>query len=127
VVEPIDDSIPERIESVVLSLKPPSSTSTSAPPAYLIGFPARAAAIIVDNDQPRPASCRLNEGLFHLCLPGTNGYGYSVSASGDLVNWTSLGTNVVTDGAIHYVDPDAVGLGQRFYQVAPAPGYSPPQ
>ena len=120
-VVPIDDPIPEHIESVILTLQSPSA----ATPAYLIGSPGRAAAIIVDNDRPRPPCGRLPDGLFHLCRPATNGHHFIVRASTDLVNWTVLSTNVVTDGAAHYVDPDAPPLNTRFYQVLPAPSWAP--
>src|SRR5438477_119156 len=94
VVVPIDDNIVERIESVLLSLQTP----TDSPPAYVVGYPSRAAAIILDNDQPRPPCGKLSDGLFHLCVPGTNGYAFCVRASSDLGHWTSLCTNVVTEG-----------------------------
>ncbi len=124
---PIDDSIPERIETVLLSLQPPPLASPGSPTAYQIGFPGRAAALILDNDQPRPPCRRLGDGMFHLCAPGTNGYSFCLHASTDLVNWTPLCTNVVTDGAVHFVDPDASEFGSRFYRVSPQPNYSPPQ
>ena len=64
--------------------------------------------------------------MFHLCVPGTNGYTFSLQASTDMVNWTSLCTNIVTEGAVHFVDPDATDFAERFYQVVPEPNYSPP-
>jgi len=124
---PIDDAIPERIETVVLALQPSPSTATGGPPAYLIGFPSRAAALILDNDQPRPPCHRLVDGTFHLCAPGTNGFGFCIRASADLVNWSPLCTNIVTEGAVHFVDPDAAQSGKRFYRVTPEPNYSAPE
>jgi len=121
-IVPIDDTIPERIETVVLSLTAPTS-----PLGYQIGYPRQAAAIILDNDQPRPHCGRLSDGLFHLCAPGTNGFVYCIRTSTDLVTWTSLCSNVVTDGAIHFVDPDAADIQHRFYQVVPETSNSPPQ
>jgi len=119
-VIPIEDSIPERIETVVLTLlRPPDATNRT--PAYVPGFPHRAAAIIVDNDQPRPPCSTLPGGLFHLCRPATNGYNYSVQASADLVSWTALCTNIVKDGAVHYVDPGASDSTARFYRIVPEP------
>jgi hypothetical protein len=126
-VVPIDDGIPEGIETVLLALQPPPTSLTGAPPAYLIGLPSRAAAIILDNGQPRPPCQVLSDGLFHLCLPGTNGYSFCIRASRDLATWTSLCTNVVSEGAVHFVDPDATVFGQRFYQIAPAPNYAAPE
>jgi len=126
-IVPIDDSIPERIETVLLALQPPPASGSATTPsaAYEIGFPRRAAAIILDNDQPRPPCHRLSDGLFHLCVPGTNGYTFCIRTSTDLVNWTAVCTNVVTDGAVHFIDPDAGDFDKRFYQVAPVPNPPP--
>ena len=118
---PIDDTIPEGIETVVLGL-----TATTRPPEYLFGRPRQAAAIILDNDQPRPYCRRLPDGLFHLCAPGADGSSYTVLSSNDLVIWTEECSNVVTDGAIHFIDPDAAGLVRRFYKVVPDATPAPP-
>lgn len=120
-VVPIDDKLPEPIESVVLTLTAPASTTP-----YQLGYPRKAAAVIVDNDQPRPHCDRLSDGLFHLCAPGTNGFAYCIRTSSDLVTWTSQCTNVVTDGAVHFIDPDAPDMKHRFYQVIPQTAYSLP-
>jgi len=89
------------------------------PSPYVIGLPARAAAIIVDNDQPRPCTGRLPDRCFHLMQPGNNGAWFRIECSTDLVHWTALCTNSVTDGAIHFVDPDADMATQRFYRAVP--------
>jgi hypothetical protein len=120
---PIDDNIVEGIETVLLTLQPSPSDAA----AYQIGPARRAAAIIVDNDSPRPPCAVLRDGMFHLCSPGTNGYTYCVRASSNLVNWTAVCTNIVTEGAVHFVDPDATDLRNRFYYVVPDSNYSPPQ
>ena len=121
-VVPIDDDLVEPIETVILKLEPPPDpTAGLTAPSYRIGFPARAAAIIVDNDSPRPPCMTLSDGLFHLCEPGTNGFGFCLQASADLFNWTILCTNRVADGALHFVDPDAAGQGIRFYRALPEP------
>ncbi|PYM10427.1 MAG: hypothetical protein DME18_16310 [Verrucomicrobia bacterium] len=86
----------------------------------MIGQPNRAVAIIVDNDQRRPPSSRLPEGMFHLCLPATNGFGFRLECSSDLEHWMPLCTNIVTDGAIHFVDPEADEHTHRFYRAMPA-------
>lgn len=113
VVRPIDDSTIEGIETVALTLLPSAD--------YAVGFPSRAAAIIIDNDRPRPPCVRLRDGLFHLCGPATNGFCFRVETSGDLRNWIPVCTNIVTDGALHFVDPDAASLQHRFYRVNPEP------
>ena len=126
-VLPIDDNVIEGIETVLLTLQlAPATGSAVPPPEYVVGTPTRAAAIILDNDQPRPPCRRLSDVMFHLCAPGTNGFTFCVHTSADLINWTPVCTNVVTDGAVHFVDPDAAGLTHRFYRVTPDSNYSPP-
>lgn len=119
VVVPTDDPLPEPVETIILTLVPPA-VADGTPPAYRIGFPARAAAIIVDNDQPRPVTRWLPDRCFHFETPGTNGMGFRIEASSNLVDWVALCTNTVTDGAIHFVDPDASGAPTKFYRAVPA-------
>jgi hypothetical protein len=114
-VTPIDDDLRERVESVVVTLAPSPAASPIEP--YRIGFPHRAGAVIVDNDQPFPITHCLPDHLFHLCLPGENGFVYRLECSTDLVNWTPLCDSVVVDGAVHYVDTEAPDSGHRFYRV----------
>jgi outer membrane protein assembly factor BamB len=114
VVAPIDDNRAEGIETVALILKPS--------PDYAVGFPSHAAAIIIDNDRPRPPCVLLPDHQFHFCQPASNGFSFRVEASTDLRNWVPLCTNVVTDGALHFVDPDAPPSHVRFYRVEPEPG-----
>jgi hypothetical protein len=109
-VVPIEDTLVEGIETIVLELM------RSASDAYAVGLPNRAAAIITDNDSPRPPCLRLPGGLFHICLAGTNGAPYRLEGSSDLVNWVELCTSTVSDDAIHFVDPDAAALPYRFYR-----------
>jgi hypothetical protein len=73
----------------------------------------------VDNDQLRPCTGRLPDGCFHLAQPGTNGGWYRIECSTNLIHWTALFTNSVTDGAIHFVDPDADTTSQGFYRAVP--------
>lgn len=118
VIVPVDDALPEKIETVVLGLiEPPYGSPLPSP--YVVGKQARAAAIIVDNDQPRPCTERLPDRCFHLTQPGRNGDWYRIESSANLVDWTVLCTNSVTDGAIHFVDPDADTNSQRFYRAQP--------
>ena len=118
IIWPVDDVLPERIETVVLGLvEPPYGSPLPSP--YIVGRPARAAAIIVDNDQPRPCTGRLSDRCFHLTQPGANGSWFRIESSTDLVNWTVICTTSVTDGAIHFVDPDADEASQRFYRAVP--------
>jgi len=114
VVVPIEDALAEGNETVVLELAP----DAAEPPSYLIGERRRAAAFIADNDR-RPPCMRLPGGLFHLCRPATDGQTFRVEGSCDLRNWASVSTVTVTDGALHFVDPDADALPHRFYRVVP--------
>lgn len=117
VIWPMDDALPERIETVILGLiEPPYASPLPSP--YVVGKPARAAAIIVDNDQPRPCTGRLPDRCFQLTQPGSNGDWFRIECSTNLMDWIVLCTNSVTDGAIHFVDPDADAAAQRFYRAA---------
>jgi hypothetical protein len=113
VVVPTDDSVLEGIESVRLTVQ--------ASDDYRIGFPPRASAIIVDNDRPRPTCRMVSNGEFHLCRPATNGFCYRIEASTNLIHWSALCTNVVTDGALHFIDSDALLSPARFYRVVAEP------
>jgi hypothetical protein len=116
-VWPLDDQLQEGLETVLLTLQPA--------PEYSIGIPARAAAVIVDNDRPRPPCQMLPDRMFHVCFPRTNGFCFRLEASANLRDWTALCTNVVTDGALHFVDPDAGDADHRFYRATPEPGLAP--
>ena len=115
-VVPLEDNDHELLNTVVLHLTPPP---TAIPPAYTIGHPEKAAAIIVDRGELGTEGDHLRDGLFHFQLTGMNGFFFRVEASDDLVTWTPVCTNVVTEGAIHFVDPDADGHSRRFYRVLP--------
>jgi hypothetical protein len=118
IIVPVDDGLPERHETVVLGLVLPP-VGPDVMPAYTLGIRRRAGAVIVDNDRPRPISGFLPDRDFHFTQPGTNGAWYRVETSTNLIHWTALVTNVVTDGAIHFVDPDAAGAPARFYRAVP--------
>jgi hypothetical protein len=115
---PLDDALPERLETVVLGLRAPPNLTSSVPP-YLVGFPARAAAVIVDNDAPRPPTSVLADRCFHLMKPGANGSWWRIECSTDLLHWTILGTNSVTDGALHFLDPNADERPSGYYRAVP--------
>lgn len=117
-VIPIDDALPERTETVVLSLRLPPETTAVVPP-YLPAWPARAAAIIVDNDSPRPPHGMLDDRLFHLALPGEPDRWFRVECSNDGSRWLPVGSVQVLDGALHFVDPDADELPARLYRAVP--------
>ena len=114
-IVPIDDGPPDINKTVILALTP----STNVPPDYLIGFPPRAAAIIIDNNGPRPVVGMLPGGCFHLASPGPDAAWFCIEYSTDLVNWTPVCTNQVVNGSIDYVDPDAPTNPVRFYRAVP--------
>lgn len=111
----LEDGLAEGVETVVLEL----AHAGGDPPSYSIGQPSRAAAIIVDNDSARPRCRQLPGGLFHICMPGRDGDSFRLEASRDLVDWVPLCSSVVSDGAIHFVDPDVEALPYRFYRSVP--------
>jgi hypothetical protein len=115
VVIPIDDRIREPLETVELGL-----VQATTDPSYQVGPQRRAAAVIVDNDSRRPTSSVLRDGMFHLQADAEDGTWLRIAASTNLLDWSEIGTCEVTDGALHFVDPEAQGTGPRFYRVQPA-------
>jgi hypothetical protein len=113
-VVPIDDGPPDITSTVILKLKPDTN--------YVIGFPAQAAAIIIDSNRPRTTSSILPDYSFHMNASGPDGAWFHVEASTDLVNWTSLCTNQVVNGSIDFIDADAQTTQNRFYRAVPEAG-----
>jgi hypothetical protein len=111
VITPIDDRVPERIETVVLRLYPAA--------LYNVGRWGRAGALILDNDCPAPDTEQLPDRNFHVRADGKNTGCYRVELSDNLEDWESLEANVVTDDAVHFVDPEAGDIGARYYRVVP--------
>ena len=112
---PVDDRLAEGIETVIIGLVQIHSIL----PSYTVGFPARAAAIIVDNDRVHPPCLRLPDGLFNLCLPVPVEQCHRVEVTRDFVDWTPLCTIPTTEGFIHFVDPDASDRPRAFYRLIP--------
>jgi hypothetical protein len=117
-VVPVDDALPEPNETVILSLRLPPETTAVIPP-YVPAWPARAAAVIVDNDRPRPPVGVLEDRVFHLALAGENGRWYRIECSPDGRHWQSIGSVPVTEGALHFVDPEADEAPARLYRAVP--------
>lgn len=115
-IVPIDDGPPDVNKTVILTLLPDMQMNPL--PGYVLGFPRRAGAIIIDQG-PCPASGMLPGGCFHLARPGPDAAWFSVEDSTDLVNWTAVCTNQVVNGSIDFVDPDAAGNQSRFYRAVP--------
>jgi hypothetical protein len=117
-IQPLNDDVPEGVETVVLKLEPAPILAPIE--LYRIGLPDCAGAIIVDDDSQMrlPVHC-LADGAFHVTLPGQNGLAYRLECSTNLRDWVSVADGVVTDGQIHYLDPAPSGAGNRFYRVRP--------
>ena len=114
-IVPIDDGPPDVNKTVILSLAP----STNVPPDYLVGFPRRAAAIIVDRPGPCPGTTALPDKCFHLRMPGPDATWFAIECSTNLAGWTPICTNQVINGSIDFIDPDAPANLNRFYQAVP--------
>lgn len=119
VIVPIDDPLPEPLETVILGLRLPPDWNTNLPPPYKVGYPARAGAVIVDNDAPRPTTGVLPDHCFHIMHPGTNGTWVRIECSTNMIHWTGICTNMVSDGAVHFVDPDGDNRPSGYYRVVP--------
>lgn len=116
VVVPLDEGVPECPETVVLALQEP----TNVPPPYIVGWPDKAAAIIVDCDFLPPATSLLCPGPFHLSFPSTsNTPYYRLDCSVDLTHWLPVCTNTASAIGIHFTDPDTGSFPNRFYRVVP--------
>jgi hypothetical protein len=62
---------------------------------------------------------QLPDRTFHVRADGRISLCYRIELSSNLTDWESLEANVVTEDDIHFVDPEAVDLGARFYRVVP--------
>ncbi len=117
-LRPVDDRVPEPLETVLVTLRPPVASLNSLA-KYTLGVPSRAAALIVDNDRERPLCLRLPDGLFNVCVPEKTNGCFRVEASLGLDRWTPLCELPVNEGAVHFVDPDAAQFPRRFYRLVP--------
>jgi hypothetical protein len=113
-VVPIDNGPPYLPKTVILTLNP----DTNAPPDYLVGFPPRAEALILET-WPRPLPFLLPDASFHVNATGPDGAWFCIQYSTNLLNWSSLCTNQVFQGSIDFIDPDAPNHPARFYRTVP--------
>ena len=116
-VVPIDDGPPDISSTVLIKL----TGSTN----YIVGYPQKAAVLIIDSRWPRPFSGLLSDGSFHLEASGPDGAWFHVEYSTNLINWTGVCTNQVVNGSIDFIDPDAPSDHSRFYRTVPEAN-SPP-
>ena len=63
----------------------------------------------------------LSNGLFRLTIQGINGDPIRIEVSTNLVDWSSLITNTLSNGVLHYVDPETPAWTHRFYRARYAP------
>ena len=110
-VVPLDDGPPDLNSTVVLKL--------TAGTNYLVGFPSRAAVIILDSDRPHPFTGMLPGNYFQLSAAGPDGAWFHVDYSTNMVDWNPVCTNQVVNGTIEFVDPDAQAYQSRFYRAVP--------
>jgi hypothetical protein len=116
VIQPMDDNRLEPVETVMVRLL----ENDVASPGYVLGQPSRGAAIIADNDHPRPRSIRLQDGRFNVCLPVNMAHCFRVETTRDIKLWTPVCTVQVNEGMAQYVDPDAPTASHQFYRLVPA-------
>jgi hypothetical protein len=64
---------------------------------------------------------RTTDGQFLLRLTGSPGLRYAVETTTNLLQWTVLKTNTLTDGSFDFVDTAAPGLAKRFYRARLVP------
>ncbi|MBN2507106.1 MAG: hypothetical protein JXQ71_10460 [Verrucomicrobia bacterium] len=115
VVRALDDRIAEPIETVILRLQ----ASPVEPPAYDLGRPSAAGAIIVDNDCPRPPTRGLVDGRIHVHLPLTQGMPYRLEASSNMIEWEPVISQLVAEDDVHFVETAPNPSGHRFYRLVP--------
>ena len=113
VITPIDDNLPERIETVRLRLTPPPFV----PPSYEIGRPDHAGAVILDNDHPLLNSEPLADGL-QLRLGVFEGMAFRLESSTDLVHWEEEARDVAAEDAVSVAEESGEHPG-RFFRVVP--------
>jgi hypothetical protein len=59
---------------------------------------------------------RLPNGRFQFTVTGQNNYTYTVQGSPNLIQWTSLATNVAFSGKFDFLETNAPAIPSRFYR-----------
>jgi len=117
VITPIDDRLPERIETVLLRLTQPPF---DPPPTYEIGRPARAGAVILDNDHLLLTPEPLLGGL-HLRLGVFEGMAFRLESSTDLVHWEEEASGFAAEDGVSVVE-ETGEHPHRYFRVVPEYG-----
>jgi len=120
VIVPINDNLPERIETVFLRLIEPPFGSPL--PYYEIGRPARAGAIILDNDCQLRSPDPLVDGSLHLRLPAFTGMPFRLEASTNLLDWEEVANDINAEDGVSVVDDEKREFPHRFFRVVPEYG-----
>lgn len=119
VLHAIQDLLPEQFEIAVVRLGAPGA---SDPPAYRVGHPGRAAAVILDQGLTLLSKQALPTGGLHLRLPAPSGVPYRLEASSDLVHWEPVISDVAGEDGVSYVEDTYSGVRMRFFRVLPEYG-----
>ncbi|HPC60468.1 MAG TPA: Calx-beta domain-containing protein [Verrucomicrobiota bacterium] len=114
-IEPLDDNLVERCETVVLRLL----ESSVDPLRYLIGRPAAAMAVILDNDYHLPPSCWLPDGNLHFRWAVPPGMPYRVEASTNLLDWEAVVCDVAAESAASFLENREDASPCRFFRIVP--------
>jgi hypothetical protein len=116
VINPLSDTVPECPETVILSLQQPTNT----PPAYLVSWPDRAAAVIVHCNYVPPATSVMCNGVFHFVFPPVSAAPYyRLECSSDMKHWLPICTNTASQLGIHFTDPNSPNFPNLFYRTVP--------
>jgi len=101
----VNDNLPKCIATVGLRLAPPPLD----PPTYEIGRPARAGAVILDNDHPLFLREILSDAGVHLRLTALDGMPFRLESSQDLL--------IVVEEGVSFVEAEIPGQPFRFFRV----------
>jgi hypothetical protein len=112
-VEPIEDSLVERCETVILRLV----ESPVDPLSYVVGRPAAAMAVVLDNDYALSPLCRLPDGNLHFRWSLPPGMPYRVEASTNLLDWEPVVCDVAPEAAISFLENRQDGHPCRFFRI----------
>ena len=116
-VIPLDDDEVERAETVVVSLV--DAELLAGNQRYSLGRPSRAGIVINNRASVSSGPQRLDDGTIHIGIPAPNGVTFRIEAGTILGEWDVIGTNTVTDDAIHIVDTESKGTEFRFFRIVP--------
>jgi hypothetical protein len=116
VITPINDNLPEWIETVLLRLTEPPFGSPL--PYYEIGRPARAGAIILDNDWQLRSPDSLVDGSLHLRMNAMLGMPFRLEASTNLLDWEEVASDINVEDGVSVVD-EKRDYPRRFFRVVP--------